>query len=181
MKKHFDAILLLGLKLNSDGSAKNELMLRVQKAAECYHKGLAERIIPCGGQTSGTPVSEAEVMRRELLNLGVPSSAILMEAQSQITVENFKNAAKLLENLPNPHVVIVTSDYHMLRSLLICRISAGMRASGRKARIPRRETRVARRKEPLHLIDYMLGYQSGRFKRPKLYTRFMYFLLDRIH
>ncbi|MBQ9300556.1 MAG: YdcF family protein [Clostridia bacterium] len=179
MKRRYDAILLLGLKLNADGTPRHELTLRIRAAAECFEEGLAETIIPCGGQTPGTPATEAQVMREALLKLGVPDSAIRMEAQSQLTVENFINARKLLPG-KRPHVLIVTSDYHMARAKMICRISAGMRASGRKARIPRGETRAQRLEEPLHLIDYMLGYQSGRFQRPKWYTRLMYGLFDRI-
>lgn len=180
MSKRYDAILLLGLKLNSDGTPKHELMLRIEKAAQCYHAGLAPLIIPCGGRTPGTPLSESEVMQRELMRLGVAQSAIRCEGQSQITVENFRFARRVLPAERRPHVLIVTSDYHMLRSRLICRISGGMHAAGCAARIPYEEKRAAMRKEPLHLIDYMLGYQSGRFRRPRLYTRFMYFLLDRI-
>lgn len=179
MKRRYDAILLLGLKLNADGTPRHELTLRVQTAAKCFQEGLSDIIIPCGGQTPGTPASEAQVMRDALVLLGVPESAIRMEAQSQLTVENFINARKLLPD-KRPHVLIVTSDYHMARAKMICRISAHMRASGRKARIPRSEVRARRMEEPLHLIDYMLGYQSGRFQRPKWYTDLMYSLFDRI-
>lgn len=179
MKRRYDAILLLGLKLNPDGSCRHELTLRVQTAAECWRKGLADCVIPCGGQTPGTPVSEAAVMRDLLIGLGVPASAIRMEAQSQLTVENFINARRMLPG-KKPCVLIVTSDYHMTRAKMICRVSAHMRASGCKARIPRAETRAQRLEEPLHLIDYMLGYQSGRFRRPKWYLKLMYSLFDRI-
>jgi len=172
----YDAILLLGLKLEPDGTPRRELLLRIEKAAECWHRGLAPIIIPCGGQTPGTPCSEAEVMRRELLALGVAESAIRMEAQSQITVENFLNARALLQKA-RPRVLIVTSDYHLLRAKLICRFSARMRCGGCKAVIPRAESRAARKMEPLHLLDYLLGFQSGRRKRPQWYTRFMYALL----
>ena len=180
MRHTYDAILLLGLKLEPDGSPRQELLLRIQKAAECYFNGLAPLIIPCGGQTPGTPVSEAAVMRRELLQLNVPEAAIHCEDRSQITVENFLNAKALLPNHRRARVLIVTSDYHMLRSQLICRISAGMHAGGRKAVIPYELKKTAVRKEPLHLIDYMLGYQSGRFSRPKLYLKLMDFLFARI-
>ena len=178
--RHFEAILLLGHKLRADGSPSHELTLRIACAATCYHKGCAPLIIPCGGQTPNTSISESDVMRAALLALNVPDSAIHCENQSQITVENLLNARKMLPG-KRPHVLIVTSDYHMLRAKLICRISAGMRASGCKARIPRQETRAARLAEPLHLIDYMLGYQSGRRARPSWYTRIMYPLLNRIN
>ena len=73
-----------------------------------------------------------------------------------------------------PRVLIVTSDYHMLRAKLICRFSAHMRPGGRKARIPREETKQQRRMEPLHTLDYVLGYQTGKFQRPRWYRRLMY-------
>ena len=34
MKRTYDAILLLGLRLNPDGSAQEEMLLRSKKAAE---------------------------------------------------------------------------------------------------------------------------------------------------
>lgn len=174
--RRYDAILLLGLKLNPDGRPRHELELRIEKAAECWRQGLAPFVIPCGGQTPGTPCSEAEVMRDRLIALGIPEDVIRMEAQSQITIENFVNARALL-NSSRPRVLIVTSDYHMLRARLICRFSAHMRSAGCKARIPRSEIRTERKMEPLHLIDYVLGYQSGRRMRPQWYTRLMYALL----
>jgi len=175
----YDAILLLGLKLHPDGSPTHELELRIEKAAQCYHKGLSELIIPCGGQTPGTPVTEAEVMQQSLLALGVPSSAICKEDASQYTVENIRNARKLLPQ-KKPRVLVVTSDYHTLRACMICRGTAGMRAKGCKARIPWHEKRVAAILEPLHTIDYMLGYQCTGKKRPKFYLKVMYFLMDTV-
>ena len=179
MHRRYDAILLLGLKLNPDGSPRHELVLRIRHAAQCYHLGYAPVIIPCGGQTPGTPLSEAAVMRALLLEQGVPEAAIRCEAQSGITVENFRNARKLLDDIRHPRVLIVTSDYHMFRSKLICRFSGHMRCTGSAARIPAAEKREAARLEPLHTIDYILGYQSGRFKRPKMYLRIMHHLMER--
>ena len=118
-------------------------------------------------------------MRDALLALGVPDTAIRCEAQSRITVENFCNARRMLGDIRRPRVLIVTSDYHMLRSKLICRFSGHMRCAGCAARIPSDEKREAVRLEPLHTIDYILGYQSGRFKRPKLYSRIMHRLMKR--
>lgn len=179
MQRRYDAILLLGLKLNPDGTPRHELTLRIETAAACWREGMADVVIACGGQTPGTPVPEAQVMREGLMALGVPSTAIRMEDRSQLTVENMINARGMLSG-DSPHVLIVTSDYHMARAKLICRISARMRASGCKARIPRAETAVQRLEEPLHLIDYMLGYQSGRFHRPGWYLKLMNALFKRI-
>ena len=174
-----DAILLLGLKLNPDGSPRHELTLRIETAASCWREGLAPLIIACGGQTPDTPLSEAQVMRDALKRLGVPESAIHLEDRSQITVENMLNARKMLQK-KRPRVVIVTSDYHMLRAKLICRFSAHMRPVGRKARIPRKEVRTQRILEPLHTVDYLLGYQTGKFQRPQWYLKLMYALFGAV-
>ncbi len=175
MKKSYDAILLLGLKLNADGSPKEELTLRVQKAAQCYKQELSPLIIPCGGQTPGTPVTEAAVMQDMLLALGVPQSAIRKEDTSQITVENMRNARKVLDK-ENPHVLIVTSHYHALRARIICRRSSGMRAHTRSAHIPYKLAPDSIRLEPLRLIDYLLGFQDTGRQRPKWYLKIMYSL-----
>ena len=179
MSRRYDAILLLGLKLNPDGTPRNELTLRVRAAAACWQQGRAENIIACGGQTPDTPVSEAVVMRDMLTALGVPKEHILLEERSQLTVENLINARAML-TAAKTHVLIVTSDYHMLRAKLICRFSAHMRASGYKVRIPHDLVRAQRIEEPLHVIDYVLGYQSGRRQRPKWYLKLMYGLMDSI-
>ena len=175
MKKRYDAILLLGYKLNDDGTPREELTLRIRSAAACYHKGLSPLVIPCGGQRPGTPVAEAAVMKDALIALGVPKEAIQCEDRSQITVENMRNAKALL-SMNNPRVIIVTSDYHALRARLICRYTSGMRCSSRSAKIPWRIKKRAALMEPLHLIDYLLGYQASNKPRPKLYLKIMYAL-----
>lgn len=173
MKRTYDAILLLGLKLNADGSPREELMLRIRKAAQCYHKGFSPLIIPCGGQTPGTPVTEAEVMQNILLQLDVPQSAIRKEDQSQITVENMLRAREVLRK-DHPRVLIVTSHYHALRARIICAKSAHMRASTRSAYIPYKLAPSSIRLEPLRLIDYLLGFQDSGRQRPRWYLKLMY-------
>ena len=49
MKRTYDAILLLGLRLNPDGSAQEEMLLRSKKAAELWKAGVAPVIVACGG------------------------------------------------------------------------------------------------------------------------------------
>ena len=79
--KTYDAILVLGLKLKADGKPEQALLDRVVLAAKLYQKGLAEWIIPCGGQTENTPVTEAKVMTDTLVNLGIPQEHIHQEQE----------------------------------------------------------------------------------------------------
>ena len=134
-KRTYDAILLLGLRLHGDGTATPELLLRVERAAVCYRRGLAPVVIACGGLTEGIPIREADVMAERLIALGVPARAVVREGQSTITRENIQNAISLLGGAKGKRVLVVSSDYHMVRAKIICK-TLGLRADGSGARLP---------------------------------------------
>ena len=167
MKKR-DAILLPGLKLNPDGSPKAELILRIQKAYELHKKGLAPVIIACGGDAAGVGVSEAEVIRAHLTFLGVPKECVIIEDKSLITAENFINAARIPGTGKN--VLLVTSDYHMLRALVLCR-RAGFRPKGCSVKTGGKKSKK-RVLELLGILDALCGWQDEGKTRPKPVSRF---------
>lgn len=93
---------------------------RIWQAARLYHRGLAPKIIVSGGsflaQHGGAPTTEAEAMRIFLLDLGVPSEAIVDEPKALNTVENIRNVQAMVGD---GRVALVTSAYHMPRALQI--------------------------------------------------------------
>ena len=95
---------------------------RVWHAARLYHRGVAPRIVVSGGsfmaQVGGPATTEAEAMRRFLMDLGVPSTAILEEGNSLNTIENMANLRALVQDKP---IALVTSGYHMPRALRLAR------------------------------------------------------------
>ena len=101
---------------------------RVPVAVDAYKAGRASRIIMCGGKVREFPdgkYSEAKHMRQAALTLGITEEAIILENSSQNTVENLRFALMELEkafgiNKVN-HVLLVTTAYHMRRSLAIAR------------------------------------------------------------
>jgi len=115
-----DCIIVLG----SMKAAK----YRVPVAVDLYNAGRASKIILCGGKLRNFPdgtYSEAEHMRRAALNLGVSEEDIIVENTSQNTVENIRFALKELEIIFGSNnlrsVLLVTTAYHMRRSLAIAR------------------------------------------------------------
>lgn len=101
---------------------------RVPVAADAYHAGRVEKIMLCGGVLKAFPggrCSEAEHMRKAALELGVPEEDIILENSSQNTIENILFALIELQRafwLNNVHsVLLVTTAYHMRRSLTIAR------------------------------------------------------------
>jgi len=134
--KPSDCLIVLGAKVRADGSLSNSLRWRCEAALEAWENGLAENIIVCGGQGPDEPMTEAEAMRRWLKEHGVPEDRIFAEETSTDTRENFVNAAKIMRERGWTTAAVVTSDYHVERSLWLAR-DAGMDACGISAKSPR--------------------------------------------
>lgn len=115
-----DCIIVLG----SVKAAK----YRVPVAVDAYNAGRARKIMLCGGTLRDCSVgkcSEAEHMYKAALELGVSEENIILENSSQNTVENILFALVELQRtfwLNKVHrVLLVTTAYHMRRSLAIAR------------------------------------------------------------
>ncbi len=165
--KKYDAILLLGYGLDENDQATQELRLRVKAAARAYRDGYSQIIVACGGTTEGHHISEAEVMEKLLLEEGVPKTAILLENKSQITIENMRFAAQVLGGAKGRRVLVVTSDYHVRRSVLTA-MRAGFRAKGYAAVLEHDESwQEKKSKELAYTVDMLLGWQDEGKSRPQ--------------
>lgn len=115
-----DCIIVLG----SIKAAK----YRVPVAVKAFFAGRSERIMLCGGKTrsfSGEIMTEADNMYKKALELGVPEESIILEKNSQNTIENI--LCSLIELQRSmwlnkvKSVLLVTTTYHMRRSLHIAK------------------------------------------------------------
>ena len=102
---------------------------RCRAAAELYHAGRVQYVIPSGGVAwdyEGGKMTEAEYMQQQLLSLGVPAEAIVLENEATTTKENMIYATLQMNRklgLPRLHkAYIVTSQSHMRRSIRFARI-----------------------------------------------------------
>jgi len=170
MKKAFDAILLLGISLDENSRPKPELIARVDEAVKAYGEGvLGEHgmLIPCGGVLPGRTRSEAEVMAELLRARGVPEDRMRLEDKSQITIENMRFAARLLKKPKDARVLVITSDYHLTRSVLTA-WRAGLRAKGRAAVLVHdEEWKEKKGKEFAYTMDMLFGWQDEGKQRPQ--------------
>lgn len=115
-----DCILVLG--------SIKAAQYRVPVAVEAYKAGRASKIMLCGGKLREFPTgrySEAEHMRQAALELGVREEDIILENSSLHTVENLRFALEALQQTLGldrlQRVLLVTTAYHMRRSLAIAR------------------------------------------------------------
>jgi uncharacterized SAM-binding protein YcdF (DUF218 family) len=123
----FDAIVVLGGGINPAMPPArtfpdlNDSADRMWLAARLFHQGVAPRIVVSGGgfmAREDGATTEAAAMRLFLIDLGVPSDAIVPEDRSINTIENMRYVRRMVGE---GRVALVTSAYHMPRSLLIAR------------------------------------------------------------
>ena len=101
---------------------------RVPAAAKAFFAGRSEKIMLCGGKIrdfSGKSMTEAENMREKALESGVPETSIIIEKNSQNTIENILCSLLELQRSMRldqvKSVLLVTTTYHMRRSLHIAK------------------------------------------------------------
>ena len=99
------------------GEPSDALQYRLDSAVEAYNAGLAGAVIVCGAQGSNEPASEASVMKRVLVEMGVPAECIYEEDASYNTEQNIENAKAIMDERGFASAIIVTSDYHVQRAL----------------------------------------------------------------
>ena len=92
---------------------------RVLEAFRVYKLVDPSWIISSGGSPTALPVAEPDsiVMRDVLVRLGVPESRILLESASRDTHREAVLIAPTLRSLNVEHLILVTSEVHMRRSL----------------------------------------------------------------
>ena len=117
----YDAIIVLGAQVRPDGSPSVQLGWRLDAALEAFQQKPVP-IVVCGAKGKDEPMTEAAAMAQYLAAKGIPESIILKDPDSFNTNQNLRNAAALLRSLPDlRRVLIVTSDYHVPRSLAIAK------------------------------------------------------------
>ena len=120
-----DGIVVLGGAINPElsearGTAEiNASAERITAAAELARRFPHARIVLSGGNNRLiNPVStEAAVSKRLLERLGVPADRIVEEDRSRTTAENAVFTRDLLRPKPGELWLLVTSAYHMPRSV----------------------------------------------------------------
>ncbi len=94
-------------------SPANRLLTAVR-----LHRKLHIPILLSGGQAYSESGAEAEIASRILISLGVAPEDILVETKSINTTQNARYSAEILREQGFRHPILVTSAFHMKRSVL---------------------------------------------------------------
>ncbi|MGH1367013.1 MAG: YdcF family protein [Maritimibacter sp.] len=118
--------IILGAAVREGGVPSGALKRRIDHGAKLYHEGRVNVLIASGGLGHFGP-SEAEVMRRILVENGVPNEVISLEDTSRTTLENLTNSLPLVAE--GARVLVISETYHLPRAVLFAR-RLGMPAGG---------------------------------------------------
>ncbi|MCQ2400893.1 MAG: YdcF family protein [Lachnospiraceae bacterium] len=118
-----DYCIVLGSRVYDDGISTT-LKKRLDKAAGYAEENPETILVLTGGMESSDPVPEALAMYNYLSMKGIPDSRMIIEAKALSTSENMEFSILAIENdlkkrmIPPPIMIgVVTSDYHMYRTL----------------------------------------------------------------
>ena len=122
-KEHYQIGILLGGMISLTSSEENIQFSnhndRLLNTLDLFHSKKIDKILITGAAGSlSSDLKESQILKKYLNKVGVPDSCILIEDKSKNTYENAIYCEKILNNFPNNNsYLIITSDYHMRRSL----------------------------------------------------------------
>ena len=137
-----DYIIILGCAIRSDGSPTPLLRGRIDRAIAFEREQFSDTgkhavFVPSGGQGSDEVISEAESMKRYLLEQGVPEEQIILEDKSVNTLQNMSFSEKVIAHdcgdIEKAKIAFSTTNYHVFRGYTLAK-KLGMKVLGLSAK-----------------------------------------------
>jgi vancomycin permeability regulator SanA len=117
-----DMAVVLGNRVDADGSLSPVLKGRVDEALALYRQGRVARIMASGGlgEYAGH-YPEGLAMKQYLVAHGVPADRIVEDNHGENTYLTAKDLLPVVDSLQVHSVIVVSSFYHLTRSKYIIR------------------------------------------------------------
>jgi SanA protein len=128
---HAQVALILGASTDGFGKPTPTLADRLAAGAALYRDGKVDRVL-VSGEREWRFVDQVEVMRRELVRMGVPDGDIFTDPGGLDTWDSMVRARKVYEVRS---AIVVTQGWHMPRALWLAK-RAGLDAHGLAAATP---------------------------------------------
>ncbi|MEK3888565.1 YdcF family protein [Bacillus sp. FSL K6-3431] len=126
--------VILGAKVNGETPSLS-LQFRLDAALKYAKEYPNIKLILSGGQGPGENITEAEAMKRYLIENGISEDRLLLEEHSTSTYENILFSKKLLPASINT-ITIITSDFHLSRARILAS-TLGLQSDAISAKTPR--------------------------------------------
>lgn len=139
LENHSICIVIMGAAVWPGGRPSGAMQRRVEAAIRYAATLPHPCFLPTGGQGKYGP-PEAEVMRSLLLDAGIPSTQIMVEATSHDTLSSVLACSRILKDAGISTAILCTDRYHIPRCRWLFRrmgitmraapIPSGIRATG---------------------------------------------------
>ncbi|MCR6628833.1 MAG: YdcF family protein [Magnetospirillum sp.] len=116
----FDVAIILGARIDPDGTPSPAMVRRVSHGVALLHGGRAGALLMTGGATTSA-VPEARVMREIALDLGAPAERVHLEEEAANTIQNALFSARILHRQGWRRALVVTDSFHRPRTRYIFR------------------------------------------------------------
>lgn len=163
--KNADTVVVLGSQvINTPAIAPPTLAERLNIAINYLQNNPQTNVVVCGGQGKDESATEASVMAQYLIEKGIDANRIYQEDKSTRTAQQFIYANRIL---PLGKTVVVTNDFHLLRSLMLAKRSGINEVSGLAAPLDltNGDKYIALIREPLALANsWLFDHPSDSIK-----------------
>lgn len=154
--QHAQTMVILGSQvLGTPAVASPTLADRLDVAVQYLNENPETKVVVCGGQGEDESATEASVMAKYLIDKGIDANRVYQEDKSRRTAEQFIFANRVLSL---GKTVVVTNDFHILRSIMLAKRSGIHDVSGLSAPLAfnNGDKYVALIREPLALANSWL-------------------------
>ncbi len=115
-----DVAVVMGSKVNDDGTLSPRLEARVNCAYDLYNTGRVKFILVSGGH-GNEGLNEAGMMKTYLVTKGVPDSLIFVDNIGHNTMATVKNSIEPARQLGWKSIIVVSQYYHITRAKMFYR------------------------------------------------------------
>jgi len=113
-----DLAVVLGSKVNIDGTLSERLEKRLESGLELYNKGRVKKILVSGG-LGKEGYFEGTKMKDFYLKNGVPDSLILVDNMGNNTISTVENTLALKDSLYFKSIIVVSQYFHVTRTKML--------------------------------------------------------------
>lgn len=130
-----DFVVLLGAGLQGD-KIPETLMNRIDKCVAYLQSNPTTKVVVSGGQGIGETITEAEAMKKYLVQNGISDNRIYEESRATSTYENLSYSKEILDRAfgsSDYTILIATNDFHIFRAKILAK-RLGFKAYGMPAK-----------------------------------------------
>ncbi len=114
--------VILGNKVNEDGTLSNRLRKRLECGLSLYKSQRVKKLIVSGG-LGKEGFYEGDKMRDFLIENGIPNAAIIVDNYGNNTLQTVENTLQIKDSLHFKSLIIVSQYYHVTRTKMLFRKS----------------------------------------------------------